>query len=264
MQSTNQIMPGTGIAGMTFARPMTKAEERARSIRTAKKKAARASALAAMAPVPGPAGRMGVDGPRGPRGKAGANGEKGPKGDPGKQGERGPKGVDGKDGKDGSTWLQGDRAPTSKDGSDGDQWFNTASRDVSLKTKGKWKVTTTLRGPRGPSGPTGPRGSSGRDGNRFDLGFGAPPAAKGQSGDIWFDLETGDLYKKQRAGWGLFFNLGARAYAGNGAPTENPHDADDILEGDEPSSESENESEPSSSDFDSESESESEFVSEFG
>lgn len=262
MRSTNQIMPGTGIAGMTFARPMTKAEERARSIQRAKKTAARASALAAMAPVPGPAGRMGVDGPRGPRGKAGADGVKGPKGDPGKQGERGPKGDPGRDGKDGSTWLQGGRAPTSRDGSDGDQWFNTTTRDVSLKTKGKWKVTATLRGPRGSSGPTGPRGSSGRDGTLFDFGFGTPSGGRG--GDVWLDLETGDFWKRQRAGWRQYFNVGVRAYAGNGAPTENPHDADDILEGDEPSSESESESELSSSDFDSESESESEFVSEFG
>ncbi|MGM4924383.1 hypothetical protein AB8A31_15825 [Tardiphaga sp. 804_B3_N1_9] len=212
------------------------------------------------------AGEPGEPGPRGLRGRDGATGEagpRGPKGDKGEKGDRGERGAAGRDGEDGTKIFTGPKAP--KGAKPGDLWLKPDGAYYELKND-KWRSVTepAIRGPRGPAGApgVGVRGLPGRDANRFDFGFGTPSGGRG--GDVWLDLETGDFWKKQRDGWVQYFNVGSRAYAGNGAPTENPHDADDILEGDEPSSELESESELSSSDFDSESESESEFVSEFG
>lgn len=197
----------------------------------------------------------GETGPRGRPGKAGAMGERGPKGDPGKDGAQGPKGergAAGRDGKDGSGWHEGTEVPT--DAMPGDWWFHPEGAIKRLDGK-RWKLVTTLRGPRGRPGPTGP---AGRDGNRFDFGFGAPSG--GRSGDVWLDLEIGHLWKKQRNGWVNYFNVGARAFAGMGNPTEDPHDADDSLEGDEPASEIQSETNNSSeSDFDSKSDSDFDF-----
>jgi hypothetical protein len=242
--------PGMTIAGMTFARTISRSEARTKGLlRPARK-----------TPVQGPAGldgEPGEAGPRGLRGKAGAMGEqgpRGPKGDKGDKGERGERGAAGRDGKDGATWIQKDRAPTAKDGKNGDQWFRPSTCEVFLKEDDRWKVTATLKGRRGPVGLTGP---AGRDGNRFVHGFGAPTG--GRSGDSYLDLEIGDLYLKQRDGWRLIFDFGARAYVGNGAPTESPHDAGDILVGDEPASEVESEFDSEFDSTDSDSESDSDF-----
>jgi hypothetical protein len=160
-------------------------------------------------------------GARGKDGKGGTAGPAGAKGKDGKQGPPGPKGDPGVPGEDGSTWIQKDRLPTPKDGKDGDHWFRPANGEVLLKQDGRWTVNATLRGRRGPVGNTGP---AGRDGNRFEFGFGPPFG--GRSRDVWLDLEIGDLWGKQRNRWVKFFNFGARAYIGEGEPTEDPHDAD--------------------------------------
>ena len=207
----------------------------------------------------------GEQGERGPRGKAGAMGEqgpRGPKGDKGDKGDRGERGARGEKGERGTKTFTGPKAP--KEAKPGDLWLKPDSVHHELGDDGKWRRVTDppIRGPRGPAGAPGV-GPRGRDGNRFLPGFGPPPAGKGQSGDAWFDLEIGDLYFKTRAGWGTpVFNLGARAYTGMGNPTEDPHDTDDILEGDEPASE-----EPSEAGSDSEldsSDTESEFDFDFG
>ena len=263
MSIARQTLTGTGIAGMRFAHPAAATAKKAIAAKRAKQAAARTQNLITAAV------RRDVKlefearistaepGPRGLRGKAGAMGEqgpRGPKGDKGEKGDRGERGAAGRDGKDGSGWHEGSAAP--RDAADGDWWFHPEGAIKRLDGK-RWKLTTTLRGRRGPVGPTGP---AGRGGNRFDFGFGAPSG--GRSGDVWLDLEIGHLWKKQRNGWVNYFNVGARAFAGLGAPTENPHDADDILVGDEPASEESSESETNSaseSDFDSDSESDFDF-----
>ena len=76
---------------------------------------------------------------------------------------------------------------------------------------------TPPRGPKGDQGDPGPQGapgldgaagSDGVDGNSTLYGSGAPGAGLGNDGDLYIDVDNGDLYAKSGGTWSLQGNVG--------------------------------------------------------
>lgn len=63
-------------------------------------------------------------------------------------------------------------------------------------------------GPAGPQGPQGADGYDGADGNSTIVGSGAPTAGVGNTGDLYIDADSGDIYDKSTGSWVLQGNMG--------------------------------------------------------
>lgn len=109
--------------------------------------AGRVEALEKRAPVPGPQGERGADGPQGiagrdgapgPQGERGLDGAAGKDGAPGRDGANGKDGIDGKDGAPGRDGAQGERGLPGKDGAQGPQGaVGLQGKDGALGPVGK-------------------------------------------------------------------------------------------------------------------------------
>lgn len=147
------------------------------------------------------------------KGDTGPAGPKGDKGDPGTPGTPGAPGAPGAAGKDGTKILSGTGNPTAANGAVNDYWLNTSTGVLyGPKTESGWPTTgLSLKGadgaagPKGDKGDTGPKGDKGDkgdDGTNFIAGAGAPTAATGKIGDVYFNTTTSVLYKaKTASGW---------------------------------------------------------------
>jgi len=96
-------------------------------------------------------------------------------------GAQGPAGPAGANGTNGATWYTGPTNPTTQ-GVNGDQYLNTATGDIFLKTNGTWAQTGNLKGPQGPQGSVGPTGAQGATGAVGPQGPAGPMGATGATG----------------------------------------------------------------------------------
>ena len=121
-----------------------------------------------------------IKGAQGSKGDKGDTGAQGPKGDTGDTGTQGPKGDKGDTGAQGP---KGDKGDTGTQGLKGD------------------------KGDTGTQGPKGDKGDTGATGRSIHTGSTRPDSAQGQNGDIFVNVLTGDLYRKDNGTWKLIGNV---------------------------------------------------------
>lgn len=157
----------------------------------------------------GQRGRSGVQGLQGEVGPQGPQGETGPKGPQGERGVRGPIGF-GAQGPKGDRGQDGQDAPyiTSIDLKEDGKFFNFTFY-FSDNTK---IVTDEIKIPTSKEvyvvgGGVVSGGSGGSGGGTSDFaylfGSGLPDDSVGVDGNIYQDIDTGDLYKKVAGAWGF-------------------------------------------------------------
>lgn len=78
------------------------------------------------------------------------------------------------------------------------------------------------KGPVGDKGPQGVKGENGTDGNKWIHGNGTPNESIGSEGDIYLDIDNGDVYRKDGS-WKKVTNI----HGENGANGENGKDGED-------------------------------------
>jgi hypothetical protein len=121
-----------------------------------------------------------LSGPEGPEGPQGPQGNQGPAGANGTNGQNGQDGQPGADGKS-AYELFCEHHP---------EWEGTEA---------EW--LESLNGTDGQNGAPGQNGAKGDAGISMFTGHGAPTPDIGNNEDSWFDVDTGDLYKKSMSGW---------------------------------------------------------------
>ena len=135
---------------------------------------------------------------------ASCEGAQGPQGPAGEQGEQGPAGQNGLNGINGNVWSVGEGAPTAT-AATGDLYLDTATSNVYRYDGSAWTLIACIKGEdgatgapgaTGSTGATGAPGAAGANGNQWYTGEGAPNGITGMiSGDLYLDLNTGDVYK---------------------------------------------------------------------
>ncbi len=135
----------------------------------------------------------------------------------GPRGARGATGPQGVPGARGSLWSTGSGTPTAT-GQNGDLYLDTSSGEVYEVVSGTWTMEANITGPQGAmgargisgsqglQGPQGPQGVPGARGSLWSTGSGTPTAT-GQSGDLYLDTSTGDVYELVAAAWVLKANI---------------------------------------------------------
>jgi type VI secretion system VgrG family protein len=99
-----------------------------------------------------------------------------------------------------------------------------ATMDVTLGAVGP-EGTIGPPGPEGPPGPPGETGAPGRDGSTWFTGDGPPPAGLGNTGDLYLDEESGDVYRNDGS-WTLVASL--RGPDGPEGPGAMPDPREDV------------------------------------
>ena len=164
----------------------------------------------------GPKGDKGDTGAQGPKGDTGDTGAQGPKGDTGDTGAQGSKGDKGDTGARGSKGDKGDtgaQGPKGDKGDTGAQGPKGDTGDTGAQGPKGDKGDTGAQGPKGDKGDTGTQGSkgdtgdTGATGRSIHTGSTRPDSAQGQNGDIFVNVLTGDLYKKDNGTWKLIGNV---------------------------------------------------------
>lgn len=77
----------------------------------------------------------------------------------------------------------------------------------------------------------GPQGDPGANGSKIFLGSGTPAPALGSDTDVYIDLVTSEIYKKDGATWvleGTIQSIGSKIHTGSGAPASGLGDEDDF------------------------------------
>ena len=149
----------------------------------------------------GDKGDTGAQGPKGSKGDTGAQGSKGAQGDTGAQGPKGDTGATGRSIHTGST------RPDSAQGQNGDVFVNVLTGDLYKKDNGTWKLIGNVKGSKGDTGAQGPKGDTGATGRSIHTGSTRPDNAQGQNGDVFVNVLTGDLYRKDNGTWKLIGNV---------------------------------------------------------
>jgi hypothetical protein len=166
-----------------------------------------------------------IVGEKGDKGDQGEKGEKGDKGDKGDNGIDGSAGQPGKDGKDGSSLLTGTSDPTDSIGNDGDSYINTSTFDYWTKSDGKWTYEGNIKG---ADGNPGSNGNDGVDGSSFLSDAGKPSSDLGKDGDLYLDLSSGEVWKKNGGEWD---ETGVNLKGIQGEAGQNGNDGSTILTG---------------------------------
>lgn len=125
------------------------------------------------------------------------------------QGPKGAAGPQGDVGARGSLWNTGTSAP-SPTGSErsGDLYLNTTTGNIYEFVAGAWILQGTTKGSPGNSGAAGAPGSSGPRGSLWSTGSGAPSlTGSQQSGDLYLNTATGDVYELVAGTWTLEVNI---------------------------------------------------------
>ena len=137
---------------------------------------------------------------------------KGAKGDTGTAGKNGTNGTNGVVG---SSALSGTTNPAATTGKNGDTYINTTTGDVFHKANNTWIKTGNLKGAKGDTSAVGKNGANGKDGKSILTGTTAPSNANGNSGDVYINSSTGDLYNKDGNQWKFIGNVkGAKGDTG--------------------------------------------------
>src|SRR5690606_11741010 len=80
-------------------------------------------------------------------------------------------------------------------GSNGDSYLDLLTGDVYKRDLNTWTKVGNIKG------------DDGKQGSKIHTGSGAPKADLGDSGDMYFDTKTGDVYEKTADGWVKIANL---------------------------------------------------------
>lgn len=135
---------------------------------------------------------------------------RGPQGNPGTDGQDGSPGTNGTPG---SVWFMGAVDPHLETGVPGDFYLNTTTGDIFGPKTIDWGVVSgNIRGPQGTQGIQGVPGEDGADGADGASGLngltwvvnsGPPDQEAGVNGDLYFDIDTGNVYGPKVDGeWG--------------------------------------------------------------
>jgi hypothetical protein len=135
-----------------------------------------------------------------------ARGPKGLKGSPGSPGPSGAAGARG------SLWSTGSGVPSvTASQQSGDLYLDTATGNVYEDVAGAWTPEGNTKGPQGQKGSAGSPGIPGAAGARGSLwstGSGAPSlSVSQQSGDLYLDTATGNVYEVVTGAWTLEDNI---------------------------------------------------------
>ena len=158
----------------------------------------------------GDKGDTGAQGPKGDKGDTGAQGSKGAQGDTGAQGPKGDKGDTGAQGPKGDKGDTGAQGPKGDKGDTGAQGPKGNKGDTGAQGPKGDKGDTGAQGPKGDKGDTGsqgPKGDTGATGRSIHTGSTRPDNAQGQNGDVFVNVLTGDLYRKDNGTWKLIGNV---------------------------------------------------------
>ena len=114
----------------------------------------------------------------------------------GADGQNGGSGSAGAPGADGNTWTVGEGAPTGT-AKNGDMYYDKTNSKVYQYQSTAWVELGSIKGDKGDQGQQGATGAPGADGTKWYTGEGAPTASitDMKAGDIYLDLNTGNVYK---------------------------------------------------------------------
>ena len=134
------------------------------------------------------------------------------------------KGPAGTNGTAGAIWYYGTTAPAAGTGAVNDNFLNTATGDVYLKTGAStWTQQGNIKGPQGATGTAGSTGAQGPPGSQWISVSGVPAAGIGTNGDWAINTATSDIYIKNSGTWFLQGNIkgatGSQGTAGATGPT---------------------------------------------
>lgn len=93
------------------------------------------------------------------------------------------------------SWYTGEGPPSDELGSNGDSYLDLLTGDVYKRDPNTWTKVGNIKG------------DDGKQGSKIHTGSGAPKADLGDSGDMYFDTKTGDVYEKTADGWVKIANL---------------------------------------------------------
>ena len=95
----------------------------------------------------------------------------------------------------GGVWFSGEGEPEADLGDEGDFYLDESTGDYYKKTSEGWELRGNLKG------------EDGEDGATWLVGEGKPAAEKGNEGDLYLDVDSGDVYLKSAEGWSIIANL---------------------------------------------------------
>src|SRR5699024_6715623 len=104
---------------------------------------------------------------------------------------KGDDGEDGEDGEAGTVWFVDEGEPEADLGDEGDFYLDELTGDYYKKTSEGWELRGNFKG------------EDGEDGATWLVGEGKPAAEKGNEGDLYLDVDSGDVYLKSAEGWSI-------------------------------------------------------------
>ena len=115
-------------------------------------------------------------------------------------------------GADGSQFYADAGDPNNDAGKDGDMYVNLENWNLFLKVAGSWRNLFCLKGEQGEQGPQGPQGPQGDQGIQGEPGSqiyadGQDPVDGGKEGDVFFNIETWDVFMKLNGQWQKIGNI---------------------------------------------------------
>lgn len=109
--------------------------------------------------------------------------------------------LQGLPGADGNMIRSGAGAPDNAVGVNGDLYLRTSNSDMYQRAAGVYSVLFNLEG------EDGTNGTDGTDGTIWRTSHGAPSNGLGQNGDLYLDLDNGDVYLKQTGTYSIACNI---------------------------------------------------------
>ena len=112
-------------------------------------------------------------------------------------------------GADGSQFYADAGDPNNDAGKDGDMYVNLENWNLFLKVAGSWRNLFCLKGEQGEQGPQGPQGDQGIQGEPGSQIYadGQDPVDGGKEGDVFFNIETWDVFMKLNGQWQKIGNI---------------------------------------------------------
>ena len=144
------------------------------------------------------------------------------------QGPKGAAGPQGAPGNRGSLWSTGTSAPTlTSSQRAGDLYLNSTTGSIYEFDAGAWTLQGATKGLPGNAGAPGAPGATGLRGSLWSTGSGVPSfTGSQQSGDLYLDTATGNVYELVAGTWTLEVNIkgsaGANGVAYNCSATAFP------------------------------------------